>query len=130
MSDEELGGDGLDYSCAFITDELFDTKDEAANWAKGIAVFYHFELVIASHKKTGTQVLMRCNRGLPYKNSSKLSDDSPKRRASKTMKCGCEFQIMLVLQKHDDRLFWGICPKAGSKGMHNHPMITYPEGHR
>ncbi|KAL6558823.1 hypothetical protein OROMI_019173 [Orobanche minor] len=124
---EEFEGDGVDYSGYFINDDIFATDTDAIDWAKKIALQIGFELIISSYKNKGKTKLLRCNRGERYRGV--LRDlDAAARKHTKTKACKCTFQIKTE-QLHD-LSGWIILPMSGSKGMHNHSLIAYPESHR
>ncbi|OMO51093.1 hypothetical protein CCACVL1_30010 [Corchorus capsularis] len=124
---EDFDSDGLDYSSAFMTDETFLTDDAAIQWVKDIAVIYHFQLVISSHKDGGKKKLLRCNRGERYRGL--LRDlDAAVRRNTNTKACRCPFRVKV--QEIRECGHWRIVTYPGIKGMHNHALSVYPEGLR
>ncbi|WCJ29365.1 hypothetical protein M5689_011005 [Euphorbia peplus] len=125
--DEVLVGDGVDYGPSFITDEKFETRDEAVEHVKSIAILQHFEMVIASNHKNGRQCTMRCSRGLRYK---PLADPSTRQRQRRTNKCGCPVKLRLKLRRYPDGSFWSIHTCSEAESMHNHPLAVYAEGYR
>ncbi|WCJ37717.1 hypothetical protein M5689_018826 [Euphorbia peplus] len=125
--DEVLVGDGVDYGPSFITDEKFETRDEAVEHVKSIAILQHFEMVITSNHKNGRQCTMRCSRGLRYK---PLADPSTCQRQRRTNKCGCPVKLRLKLRRNPDGSFWSIHTCSVAESMHNHPLAVYAEGYR
>ncbi|OMO67846.1 hypothetical protein CCACVL1_20266 [Corchorus capsularis] len=110
-----------------MTDETFLTDDDAIEWAKDITVIHHIELVISSHKDGGKKKLLRCFRGEWYRGL--LRDlDAVVQRNTKTKACKCPFRVKVQEMRGCGR--WRIVAYPGIKGMNNHALSVYPEGHR
>ncbi|OMO84172.1 Transposase, MuDR, plant [Corchorus capsularis] len=56
---EDFGGDSVDYSPLFVTDQTFETDSKAIDWAKHIAIRNGFELTISSQKDGGRKKILQ-----------------------------------------------------------------------
>ncbi|XP_021753761.1 protein FAR1-RELATED SEQUENCE 5-like [Chenopodium quinoa] len=127
-SEDEEGGDGVDYSANFVTDKVFRTFDEAVSWADAVAINLGFILVKSSfnRQRDGRPYrYLRCDRG---RRSKPRDLENAIRKDTKTKANGCPFYIKISYNFVDD--CWFITAKNDVTGTHNHPMIAYPEGHR
>lgn len=122
---EQFGGDGVDYSTFFVSDEMFESDTDAINWAKQIALQIGFELIISSHKNNGNVKMLRCNRGERYRGEIRDLEVAV-RKNTKTKACKCTFQLRAK------RLCgsWVIVSLPGIRGTHNHGFHVYAEGYR
>lgn len=127
---EDFGGDGIDYSSHFYTDQDFVTHKMAFDWAQSVASGLGFLLDITSHKqnKNGPpRVYFKCKRGLPYR--GKVDDlDECDRVDTRTQYCRCKFTMRAQMAIGTG--YWNIIPPEDDRGMHNHELIIYPEGYR
>ncbi|CAI0463635.1 unnamed protein product, partial [Linum tenue] len=128
-------GDNFDYTSLFISDVVYDTRDEACAVARDIAQRNRFFLVVGSVKQNPGEayprVHMDCNHG--NRSKSYTPDLTKTRRVkSKSGKQGCQFQVVvrasLVNGKCQWRILGGMDRSGKSKGFHNHKLEAYSEG--
>uniref|UniRef100_A0A803MWX3 Uncharacterized protein n=1 Tax=Chenopodium quinoa TaxID=63459 RepID=A0A803MWX3_CHEQI len=127
-SEDEEGGDRVDYSANFVTDKVFRTFDEAVSWADAVAINLGFILVKSSfnRQRDGRPYrYLRCDRG----RMSKPRDlENAIRKDTKTKANGCPFYIKISYNFFDD--CWFITAKNDHAFMAHPVMIdilrTYP----
>ncbi|XP_021858368.1 uncharacterized protein [Spinacia oleracea] len=123
---DDYGGDGKDYSDHFVTNDIFPSFEEAAEWAKQVAIGLGFLLTKMSYKqfKDGRGYrYLKCDRG---RRKSARDMEAAERLDTKTKACGCKFEVKCV-QRMD--FAWQIVKREGH-GTHNHSLVVYEEGHR
>ncbi|XP_021760652.1 protein FAR1-RELATED SEQUENCE 5-like [Chenopodium quinoa] len=126
----DYGGDGVDYSPHFQTREVFPTYQAAVDWAREIATPLGFFLTNSSYKKqrNGLPInYMKCDRGERNRGENRDRENAT-RKNTNSKGCKCTFQISARCLR--DMEGWIIKSKKGLKGMHNHPLMVYREGHR
>ncbi|XP_056695279.1 uncharacterized protein [Spinacia oleracea] len=126
----DYGGDGVDYSDRFVTNEIFDGFENAAKWAREVAIVLRFILVGSSYKKTRKDGRMyrylKCDRGRRENNSR--DPETAKRPNTKSKECGCRFVIKCGQQRVEEDNW--VIELLNDRGTHNHALIVNPEGHR
>ncbi|XP_056688195.1 protein FAR1-RELATED SEQUENCE 5-like [Spinacia oleracea] len=126
----DYGGDGVDYSYLFATNEIFDGFENTANWAKQVAIGSGFILISSSYKTTqkdGRKYrYLKCDRGRRENNCR--DPETAKRPDTKSKACGCRFMIKCEQQQVEENNW--VIELLHDRGTHNHTLIVYPEGHR
>ena len=126
-------GDGINYTEQFLSDDVYDTVDEAFEAAKRIAQTFNFTLTKGSNKINSAErdyrVYLYCSRGPMRKSSA----STPPKRVSKTKKCNCPFKLAVRCRvvRGEWKFFIDGVGQTGdrtiSKGFHNHFFVPYPE---
>ncbi|CAN0900063.1 hypothetical protein LINGRAHAP2_LOCUS20620, partial [Linum grandiflorum] len=124
-------GDGINYTDIFISDEFFETLDEACEGAKKIAQELGFAVVKGSKKLNDAgsepRMYMNCSRG-PRRRSS--SSDI---RMAKSKKVDCQFRVAVR-----GKMLQGVCrfridgvrdknDRELTLGYHNHSFARFPD---
>ena len=126
-------GDGINYTEHFLSDDVYDTVDEAFEAAKRIAQTFNFTLTKGSNKINSAErdyrVYLYCSRGPMRKSSA----STPPKRVTKTKKCNCPFKLAVRCRVVgcDWKFFIdGVGHtnnRTVSKGYHNHFLCHIPK---
>ncbi|KAI5671795.1 hypothetical protein M9H77_12159 [Catharanthus roseus] len=120
----------------FITDRIFNSKDELVEWAKQIAMNVKTYLIITRYQRARIlqhrpYIMLACERGGSVKKYKKpLVDDKeeeiPKKRCGPygTKKCGCLFKL-----KGEQMATCENWQLFVHNGRHNHKIVVYNHGH-
>ncbi|XP_056697505.1 uncharacterized protein [Spinacia oleracea] len=122
---KDYGGDGIKYSSYLETNQSFDTRNAAFEWANDIAILHGFEIITISHKKNGGGTLrlyFKGKRGGQYKSTCKYLEMA-NRENTKTKACKCPFTIKAT--EVSGSYQWIISTYSDVRGTHNHKLEVY-----
>ncbi|RWR74561.1 protein FAR1-RELATED SEQUENCE 2 isoform X2 [Cinnamomum micranthum f. kanehirae] len=121
---------GRDYSCEFITQEIFKSREALIKWARDVGRRNGFVIVIKT-STTGRhgkkpRIILGCERSGCYRNNRKNREVNTEKKMKLTAskKCGCPFSLLgKNLGTNNDWTLHVLC------GVHNHPAENFREGH-
>ncbi|KAI3912373.1 hypothetical protein MKX01_038435 [Papaver californicum] len=131
----------IDMTDQFVTDQVFNTRDEMIAWCQDVGRQNHMIVVIAKSEKPvpgrRTRITLGCERGGMFRHHTKKDQvliDLPNRnlvqavktrtrKHTGTKKCGCPFTLKGVWLPDDK---WKVKAECGE---HNHALESIPVGH-
>ncbi|KAL3632394.1 hypothetical protein CASFOL_025378 [Castilleja foliolosa] len=121
----------VNYTSQFTTYELFETRDDLLNWARGVGVENGIVVVVLRSDKG--RVTLTCSKGGQFreakpkpeckKKGADGQDDVPKKRDKGTNKKDCPFRLV---GKQKSTGEWELEVKHG---VHNHEVSVDLTGH-
>ncbi|KAI3947452.1 hypothetical protein MKW98_011442 [Papaver atlanticum] len=129
----------IDMADQFVTDQVFNSRDEMIVWCQDVGRQNHMIVVIAKSEKPipgrKTRITLGCERGGVFRHHTKKDQAllefpgrtlAPTVRARKhtgTKKCGCPFTLKGIWQPDDK---WKVKVECGE---HNHALESTVVGH-
>ncbi|KAI3870221.1 hypothetical protein MKW92_002096 [Papaver armeniacum] len=121
----------VDLTPYFVTDQVFDSREAIIEWCQEVGKKNNTVLVISHSKRTlkgkGSRITLGCERSGWYTDHKKKSlqpkPPEPRKRKSRTRKCGCPFQLKCDWVEGNKWTLRVVC------GRHNHELSDTLTGH-